>query len=1052
MSFTINSMFLPDGHRKRIQSFYHARENECISYIFEKMLFHDGAKTRIESQAHQMIERVRSSKTTMIELFMQEFKLSTDEGIALMCLAEALLRIPDDITVNELLKDKIATTNWEPYLGKSSPMFIHASAWAFALTGSILKDKKMDSYWLSILDSLVKRVSAPAIRAACRRGMELFGDDFVLAETIEKAAERNKKLYSGGSTPQRILHSYDMLGEAARTTEDSERYFKEYMHAIQVIGTVSSSSTDLYKKDSISIKLSALHPRYELMQYDRVMSELFPDVLKLCAHAKKMNISLCIDAEESYRLEISLMIFKSLIEHESLKGWNGLGLAVQAYQKRAPFVIDYLQDLAMNNGCIIPVRLVKGAYWDHEIKYAQENGHTDYPVYTRKIHTDMAYVFCAKKLLDGSKYFYPCFATHNAYTISSIIELISKGNYGFEFQRLHGMASSLYEYVLNEVMQSVSCRVYAPIGNKNDLLPYLIRRILENGANSSFVHKISDKSIDSKDLVSDPFELAKSHGFNSHPAIPLPVKIFGGLRPNSKGLNLNDSVALSDLYSSYAQFSKTDFVAYPIIDGKPISVGSGGTVFNPARPEVSIGTSFPTPDDEILRALASADSAFNSWSRANFSERAAILRKAADMLEQNMNKFMYLLVIEAGKVMPDAIAEVREAVDFLRYYAHMAEVLFESPSELPGVVGELNCMLFEGRGVFLCISPWNFPLAIFIGQIAAALVCGNSVLAKPSEQTTIVAYEAIKILHAAGVPNDVLHLILGSGKMVGSILVPDHRIAGIAFTGSTATACIINSMLAGRNAAIVPFIAETGGLNAMITDSSALAEQVTVDVINSAFKSAGQRCSALRMLFVQDDVFDRQVRMIRGAMNELIIGDPMSISTDIGPVIDFRSLNMLKDHISEMNNSANLLARTSMNSELSGFFMPPHMYELKNASELKGEVFGPILHIVRYSKSHINDVIDSINKSGYGLTFSVHSRINSLVNEVIQRVKVGNVYVNRNQIGAVVGSQPFGGRGLSGTGPKAGGPTYLYRFVAEKVVSVNTVAIGGDASLMSMEE
>ncbi|MDD9331310.1 MAG: bifunctional proline dehydrogenase/L-glutamate gamma-semialdehyde dehydrogenase PutA [Wolbachia sp.] len=1045
----ISSIQEPNELRKRLQGFYRTDEKSYIRYLVEKAELSTDSKSRIYNIAKQVIEKVKSKKLGIIDSFMNQYSLSNDEGIALMCLAESLLRIPDNYTVDELIKDKIANQEWKKHSGSSSSLFVNAATWGLIIGSSILRNNEEDLKFYNIISKLLKNLGEPTIRSAIKSAMSMLGKHFVVGETIEEALR-----YAKQDDNSKFLYSFDMLGEAAHTVEDAEEYLNSYMHSIKAIGE-SSEINDCFKSHGISIKLSALHPRYEFNQFDRVAEEILAKVLELCREAKKYNISLCIDAEETERLEMSLILFEQLRLEESLSGWEGLGLAVQAYQKRALSVLDFIEDVALRSKHKIMVRLVKGAYWDSEIKRTQELGLNDYSVFTRKSYTDVSYLVCAQKLLSKANNFYPCFGTHNAYTFASIMELADKNHPGFEFQRLHGMAKDLYDYAMSELATNVSCRVYAPVGKHSDLLPYLIRRLLENGANSSFVNQIHDPNIKTEELILDPLEKAISFNYEPHSAIPLPQNILGSERKNSLGMDISDSVVASQFANDIKNFSKKKWQVGSIIEGQSFFDDAKFTeVVNPAHLEHVVGEVSNATSEQALSALKVAHEAFPEWQNIPAEERAKHLEKAADLLEERMKELIYILIREAGKILSDAIAEMREAVDFLRYYAMIAKNKLSCWKKLPGPSGEDNFIFFEGRGVFLCISPWNFPLAIFLGQVSAALAAGNTVLAKPAEQTPIIACEAIKILHEAGIPKNVLHLIQGEGGYLGKILVPDNRIAGVAFTGSTHTAQIINKMLANRDGPIVPLIAETGGLNAMIVDSSAHLEQVTMDVLLSAFRSAGQRCSALRVLFIQEDIAERQIKMICGAAQELKIGDPVQLSTDIGPIIDKASMDMLTKHTKKMSEDkdSNLLSKVPMDTNShNGYFFPPYVYEIQKISQLKQEVFGPILHIIRFNKSKLDEVINDINNTGYGLTFSLQSRIQNQIDLISKKISVGNVYINRNQIGAAVGMQPFGGRQLSGTGPKAGGPNYLQRFSTEKVVSVNTTAFGGNTTLMCLD-
>ncbi|WFW29748.1 MAG: bifunctional proline dehydrogenase/L-glutamate gamma-semialdehyde dehydrogenase PutA [Wolbachia endosymbiont of Menacanthus eurysternus] len=1038
----------PNELRKRLQGIYRADEKSYVRYLVEKTELSIDSKNRIYNIAKQIIEKIKGNKLDIIDSFMQQYSLSNDEGVALMCLAESLLRIPDDYTIDELIKDKIVNQEWSKHLGCSSSLFVNASTWSLMIGSSILRTSEEDSKFYYVISKLIKNLGEQVIRRAVKQAMLMLGKHFIVGENIEEALE-NVKSDDG------FLYSFDMLGEAACTSEDAEEYFNSYMHSIKIIGSKFIGTGDCFKSNGISIKLSALHPRYEFCQFSNIIEELKNKVLELCHEAKKYNISLCIDAEESERLEMSLILFEQLRFDKSLSDWEGLGLAVQAYQKRALLVLDFIEDIAIRSNHKIMVRLVKGAYWDSEIKHAQELGLDGYPVFTRKSYTDVCYLACAQKLLSKASHFYPCFGTHNAYTFATIIELADKNHPGFEFQRLYGMGKGLYDYVMSELATGVDCRTYAPVGKHSNLLPYLIRRLLENGANSSFIHKMNDFNVKIEELVFDPLEKAKSLKYESHPSIPLPRDIFGKDRKNSLGMDISDSVVISQFMNDIKEFSKKKWQIGPIIDGESLFSNTEFTeVTNPACLENVIGEVSSTTDDQALNALKIAHSAFIKWQNVSAGKRAECLERAADLLEERMKKLIYILIVEAGKILPDAIAEVREAVDFLRYYAMIAKSELNRWRKLPGPTGEDNFIFFEGRGVFLCISPWNFPLAIFVGQIAAALVAGNSVLAKPAEQTPIVAYKVIEILHEAGIPKDVLHFIPGDGCRLGKILISDDRVSGIVFTGSIQTAILINRILADRNGPIIPFIAETGGLNAMVVDSSALLEQVTIDVLISAFRSAGQRCSALRVLFIQEDIAEKQIKMICNAAQELRVGDPIQFSTDIGPIIDRASIDTLSKYTEKMSRDkdSNLLFKKFININFcNGYFFSPCIYEIKRISQLRQEIFGPVLHIIRFSKSQLDKVISDINNTGYGLTFSLQSRIRNQIDLISKKISVGNVYINRNQIGAIVGVQPFGGRGLSGTGPKAGGPYYLHRFSTEKVVSINTTAFGGNTGLIHLD-
>jgi RHH-type proline utilization regulon transcriptional repressor/proline dehydrogenase/delta 1-pyrroline-5-carboxylate dehydrogenase len=889
------------------------------------------------------------------------------------------------------------------------------------------------------LTRLLHRLGEPVLRQALLQAMRVLGRHFVLGQTIEQAIRR-----AGEAERRGYRYSYDMLGEAARTAADAEDYRVAYRDAIAAIGEAARGG-DLMARPGISIKLSALHPRYELAQHRRLEAELYPRALELLQGARAGNIAVTIDAEEADRLEPSLDLFERLAAAPELAGWDGLGLAVQAYQKRAIHVIVWLAALAARERRRIPVRLVKGAYWDSEIKRTQEQGLADYPVFTRKLATDVSYLACARRLLAGGDAFYPQFATHNAQTLGSIIEL-ARDRRDFEFQRLHGMGEALYEGLVGGEGR-VACRVYAPVGSHQDLLPYLVRRLLENGANTSFVNRIMDEEVPLETLVEDPASRLARLEPKRHPRIPLPADLYGPERRNSRGIDLRDPAVLDRLAGQLGQAFELGFQARP---GIADLSGEPRAVLDPADRSLTVGSVIETDPETIAEAVRRAEAAFAAWERTPLRERLACLRRAADLYEANAAELLAWCVREGGKTLPDAVAEVREAVDFLRYYAMEAQAR-TAPRELPGPTGEANQLSLHGRGVFVAISPWNFPLAIFTGQIAAALAVGNTVLAKPAPQTPLIAAKAVALLHRAGVPEDALILLPG-GSEVGARLVADPGIAGVAFTGSTQTAWAINRALAAKDGPIVPLIAETGGQNAMLVDSSALPEQVVADVLESSFRSAGQRCSALRVLCLQDDIAPRVLEMLAGAMLELEIGDPGLLATDVGPVIDEAARQRLERHAARMMREGRLIQRVPLRAELSrGCFFAPQAFEIDTIGHLGGEVFGPILHVVHFAGDRLEQMVEAINGTGFGLTLGVHSRIDQTVELVLERARAGNIYVNRNMIGAVVGVQPFGGERLSGTGPKAGGPHYLARFATERTVSVNTAAVGGNASLLSLD-
>ncbi|GFZ91287.1 bifunctional proline dehydrogenase/L-glutamate gamma-semialdehyde dehydrogenase PutA [Dyella caseinilytica] len=1047
---------LPTGAepaRARITAAWLRDETEAVNDLLAQATLPPAEREKVIDLAADLVTRVRAraKDQSAVESFMRQYDLSSEEGVLLMCVAEALLRIPDKATADKLIRDKLGDANWKKHLGQSESLFVNASTWGLMLTGKLVnltEDTRHD--FTGALRRLVGRAGEPAIRLAVRQAMRIMGHQFVMGQTIGDALDRCAKAEYAV-----YRYSYDMLGESALTSETAERYQQDYRNAIKAIGGRGpfANHTDA---PSISVKLSALHPRYEVANRERARRDLTAKLLELSQLAMKQGIALSVDAEEADRLELSLDIIGDVFAHPSLQGWNGLGIVVQAYSKRTPFVIDWLIETARASGRRWYVRLVKGAYWDAEIKRAQELGLSGYPLYTRKPNTDVSYMACAHKLFDaGSDLIYPQFATHNAHTIAAVHH-IARGR-PFEFQRLHGMGTDLYAEVIGKQNLNVPCRVYAPVGTHEDLLPYLVRRLLENGANTSFVNRVVDETLPVRELVADPCETvrrfaAANHGNFAHPRIPLPVNLFGELRKNSMGVNFSNDNELRALAEA-VNAKSGQWNATPLVPG---AQGNGPTVpvTNPADRRDNVGSYVSADAALVDKALANGVAAQSNWDRLPAASRAAILEHAADQLEARRAEFIALCVREAGKSLPDAIAEIREAADFLRYYATMARRLFGHPEQLPGPTGESNQLFLNGRGVFVCISPWNFPLAIFLGQVSAALAAGNSVIAKPAEQTSLIGYAAVKLLHEAGVPADVLQYLPGDGAVVGAALTKDPRVAGVAFTGSTETAWAINRALAARNAPIAALIAETGGQNAMIADSSALPEQIVKDVIASAFQSAGQRCSAARVLFVQEDIADKVIGMLAGAMAELKVGDPGQLSTDVGPVIDEDALKILNDHAARMDKEAKKIAEAKLEPAATGngTFFAPRAYEIPSLDVLKREVFGPVLHVIRWKGSDLPKVIDAINGTGYGLTLGVHSRIDDTVEYIRSHARVGNCYVNRNQIGAVVGVQPFGGESLSGTGPKAGGPHYLLRFAGERTLTINTTAAGGNASLLTIGE
>lgn len=991
------------------------------------------AEARIDARATRLVEAIRAKSGGLggIEDFLREYSLSTREGLALMVLAEALLRVPDAATADRLIEDKLSSADWTHHEVKSTALLVSASAWALGISARIIHPGETPE---NILESLGKRLGLPAVRAATRQAMRLLGSHFVLGQSIEEALSR-------AAQHREFRYSYDMLGEGARTDADAERYFQSYAHAIRTIG-LAAGNARLPDRPGISVKLSALHPRYEAISRERVLRELTPRVLELARHARAHDLNFTVDAEEADRLELSLDVVAAVLADSSLGGWDGFGLAIQAYQKRAGAVIDWARDAAQALDRRLMVRLVKGAYWDTEVKRAQERGLADYPVFTRKAMTDLCYMNCARKLLAARPHLYAQFATHNALTVAGVIEE-ADGVEGYEFQRLHGMGEALYEALIAE-QPAAACRVYAPVGGHRDLLAYLVRRLLENGANSSFVSVAADPAVPVGEILRRPQEWIRDAGHARHPRIPLPRDLYAPARRNSAGVEFGDRASLEALMAQVRAATPATEAA-PLVDGIALE-GHRRAVVSPIDGAI---VGHVTEGDAALAtaAMSAAQAGFADWSATPVGARAAALEGSADAIEANRARLISLLQAEGGKTLDDALAEVREAADFCRYYAAEARRALV-PERMPGPTGETNDLTYRGRGVFVAISPWNFPLAIFTGQIAAALAAGNSVVAKPAEQTPLIAAEAIRLLHGAGVPRTALHLVPGDGK-VGAALTADRRVAGVAFTGSTEVARLINRTLAAKDGPIVPLVAETGGINAMIADATALPEQVTDDVVTSAFRSAGQRCSALRLLCVQEDVADRIIEMIEGAARALVLGDPREVATHVGPVIDQEAKDKLDRWVTA---HASYVTFRHDGAPSNGTYVAPTIITLDRARDLRDEVFGPILHVVRWRADELDRLLDDIAANGYGLTLGIHSRIDDTAERIVNRLANGNVYVNRNMIGAVVGTQPFGGTGLSGTGPKAGGPNYLRRFATEQVVTVNTAAAGGNASLLAERE
>lgn len=1010
MSATSHYHILPQGTaiRPTLSEHYRCDEEQLVKQLIPQARVDEHVEG-IKTLTKKLVEKVRNArqKASGVDALMHEFSLSSEEGVALMCLAEALLRIPDKATADKLIRDKIAKGDWRSHVGNSPSLFVNAAAWGLVVTGKLVATHS-ESSLASSLSRLIQKGGEPLIRKGVDVAMRLLGKQFVTGETIQQAIKNGEKRFAMG-----YRYSYDMLGEAAFTEQDAKRYYDDYVASIHAVGAVSRG-LGVYKSSGVSVKLSAIHPRYSLAQHKRVIDELYPRLKDLFLLAKQYDIGLNIDAEEADRLELSLDLMDRLIADPDLAGFDGIGFVVQAYQKRCPYVIDYLIEKARANHRKLMIRLVKGAYWDSEVKRAQADGAEGYPVFSRKVHTDLNYVVCAKKLLSAQDVIYPQFATHNAQTLSTIYHL-AQGKH-FEFQCLHGMGETLYDEVVGSHNLNVQCRIYAPVGSYQTLLAYLVRRLLENGANSSFVNQIVDENLSIDDLACDPVAKAQITEGTMHPKIPLPVKLFAEQRQNSKGYDLTDAIHLKTLEAELNQLASRQYRAEPQIAGEKTENLHSRQVHNPANIAEVVGEVIETTENDVAKAFAVAEQFKAEWQNTSPVVRAEALEKMADLMEANMPQLFDLAVREAGKTLNNAIAEVREAVDFCRYYAKEVR---QNPE------GYRN-----PRGIVVAISPWNFPLAIFVGEVSSALVAGNVVLAKPAEQTSLMAYYAVSLFHQAGIPEQALQCLTGSGKVIGSALVSDPRVNGVIFTGSTDTAKNINRNLQ-KSAHIVPLIAETGGQNAMIVDSSALAEQVVADILNSAFDSAGQRCSALRVLYLQRDVAEHILTMLKGAMAELKVGRPQNLNTDVGPVIDKVAQERLLNHIDEMKKVAKSCYQVPIDPELSqtGIFVPPTLLEIEHINQLKHEVFGPVLHVIRFDADNLPQVMADINSTGFGLTSGLHSRIDETVDLWLESIYAGNLYVNRNTVGAVVGVQPFGGMGLSGTGPKAGGPLYLQRLV-----------------------
>ncbi len=1040
--------------RDELAAYHLMDERRLVGGLIERAVYTADERAKIATLARGFVDAARDNqgKHGGIDAFMLEYGLSSEEGVILMCLAEALLRIPDKATQDALIAEKIGEGQWARHLGASDSLFVNASTFGLMLTGSVVKlagNKRSGP--TSLLRRLVQRSGEPVIRQALRQAMRILGDNFVLGRTIKEAIQRAKPFEAEG---YRV--SYDMLGEGARSGRDAQRYYERYMVAIDTIGKAAgpfkaTQADALLDRPGLSVKLSAIDPRFEPGKSQRLGRELVPKIVDLAIAAREAGLPLTIDAEEQDRLDLTLEMFGQTYLHPALQGWSGLGLAVQAYGRRAFPTLRWLRRLAAEGGRRIPVRLVKGAYWDSEIKWAQELGLADYPVFTRKVHTDVSYLAAMRFLLADPTAFFPQFASHNAHSVAAAY--VAAGNVPYEFQRLHGMGEALYDEVVGPDKLKRPCRIYAPVGGHEELLAYLVRRLLENGANTSFVNRLADANAPVADIIRDPVEAVEQERdaamSSSVPAVPKPAEIFGK-RVNSAGLALAEPAVRASTLAKISDALGFSHAIGPIIDGKLHAGGKAELVRCPHDRRQHVGTCVSASPELIEKAITSAHAAQHDWNGSGANGRAECLLRAADLFEQNRAQLMAIIIREAGKTLEGALGDVREAVDFLRYYASETLRLFAKPTLLPGPTGERNTLELAGRGAFVAIAPWNFPLAIFTGQIAAALAAGNSVLAKPAGQTPITAYLAVQLLHKAGIPPTVLQFLPGDGA-VGAALVKDKRTAGVAFTGSNNTAWAIQRALADRRGAIVPFIAETGGINAMIADSSALPEQVVRDVVRSAFDSAGQRCSAARVLFVQADVAEPMIDMLRGATEMLVIGDPMDAATDVGPVIDETAQDTLDGHKLKMRKTAKTIIDLALPQDARvGTYVSPAIYEIARISELEREVFGPILHVVRFDQGRLNDVIDAINETGFGLTLGLHSRIGAVADFVAEHARVGNLYVNRNQIGAVVGAQPFGGDGLSGTGPKAGGPNTLVRFATERVRSTDITATGGNVQLLGL--
>ncbi|XKE45860.1 bifunctional proline dehydrogenase/L-glutamate gamma-semialdehyde dehydrogenase PutA [Halomonas organivorans] len=1013
--------------RKRIRANYAADEAAVLHELVDHIKLSEDDCRKVADVGARYVERVRKETSpSMMEAFLAEYGLSTAEGVGLMCLAEALLRVPDAETIDDLIHDKIEPSDWGAHLGKSSSSMVNASTWALMLTGKVLEEDPKGP--VRALRGLVRRMGEPVVRTAVGQSMKILGRQFVLGQTIEEGMKHARELEKQGYT-----YSYDMLGEAARTDADALRYHQAYATAIAAIA--KQARGDVRGSPGISVKLSALHPRYETTHRETVMAELVPRALELARQAAQANIGFNIDAEEQDRLDLSLDVIETLLSDPSLAGWDGFGVVVQAYGRRAAPVIEALYELAERLDRRIMVRLVKGAYWDTEIKLAQELGVETFPVFTRKVNTDVSYMACAQLLLDRRDRIYPQFATHNAHTCAAIIAMAGDDKDSYEFQRLHGMGESLHHIV--KQTEGTHCRIYAPVGAHRDLLAYLVRRLLENGANSSFVNQVVDETIPPSEVSKDPVaEMQRLGDALASPSIRQPGELFAPERKNSRGFRINEPASILPLLAAREDFADSTWTAAPMLVGHPAPEGPARDAVSPADGSRVVGKVHEATPAEVASALDAAEGGFRDWSARSVTERTEVLRRTADLYEAHMAELTVIATREAGKMILDGIAEVREAVDFLRYYANESERL---ETEEPG----------SARGIFVCISPWNFPLAIFTGQIAAALAAGNAVLAKPAEQTPLIAARAVELMREAGLPEAVLQLLPGDGPTVGGPLTGDPRIAGVCFTGSTEVAQIIHQALAKNAGPDAVLIAETGGLNAMIVDSTALTEQAVHDILISSFQSAGQRCSALRMLYVQEEARERLLTMLGGAMDALVIGDPWNTDTDVSPVIDAEAQAEIGAYVAAQDKAGKVLKTLPAPDD--GTFVTPAVVEVGGIDDLEREIFGPVLHVATFKAGDLDKVVDAINTKGYGLTFGLHTRIDDRVQQIVERLHVGNIYVNRNQIGAIVGSQPFGGEGLSGTGPKAGGPLYVNRFRRTATVERHEAPQGDAVTLEDLQ-